>query len=119
MTQKAFAHLIGVDQRTVQRWESGESRPSPYMRQRLYAHLGATPADLGLLPHHQEEVHQEQTNEPPFRPLQNGKESEAFLAGSPDRRKTVVLLLGLFAGSLVVLIVLILVLVIRLLLYIH
>jgi DNA-binding transcriptional regulator YiaG len=35
LSQEALARLIGVSVRTVVRWESGESRPSPLANEKL------------------------------------------------------------------------------------
>jgi DNA-binding transcriptional regulator YiaG len=35
LSQEAFARLLGVSVRTIARWESGESRPSPLAIERL------------------------------------------------------------------------------------
>lgn len=36
MTQKAFAHVLGVSIRTVEAWESGRSTPSPTAKNLIY-----------------------------------------------------------------------------------
>jgi tetratricopeptide (TPR) repeat protein len=50
LSQAELAERIGVgDAKTVRRWESGESTPYPYYRQRLADHLGITLEDLEIL----------------------------------------------------------------------
>lgn len=36
MTQKSFAHILGVSKRTVESWETGKSTPSPTARNLIY-----------------------------------------------------------------------------------
>lgn len=49
LTQEDLAHLVGVDRSTVGRGEAGESVPQPWVRRKLAAQLGATPARLDSL----------------------------------------------------------------------
>ncbi|MEV1011509.1 helix-turn-helix domain-containing protein [Streptomyces sp. NPDC049881] len=48
-TQEAFAHALGVDRTTVQRWERGEGEPQPVQRPKIAELLGVTADQLGLL----------------------------------------------------------------------
>jgi transcriptional regulator with XRE-family HTH domain len=49
LTQSQFAEIAGVQPKTVQRWERGQSSPRSYSVQRLCLHFNTTPADLGVL----------------------------------------------------------------------
>ena len=49
LTQSQLAEIVGVEPKTVQRWESGTNSPSLSSIQRLCAHFNVTPVDLGLL----------------------------------------------------------------------
>ncbi|SRR5258708_21499347 len=116
MTQEAFAALIGVDRRTVQRWESGESTPSAYARQQLSSHLQATPANLGLLAQSLEEERQEQVEEALIRRLQGGTYQNEAQDNSSHGKNTFALVVALLAGSLLVASAIVLVVAIRLVL---
>jgi WD40 repeat protein/transcriptional regulator with XRE-family HTH domain len=48
-TQAYVAEKIGVDNKTVKRWESGESIPRPYCRQKVCDLLGKNAEELGLV----------------------------------------------------------------------
>jgi transcriptional regulator with XRE-family HTH domain len=47
-TQSKLAELLGVDTKTVQRWEQGTHIPRPYAQKRLCAILQHPPQDLGF-----------------------------------------------------------------------
>jgi transcriptional regulator with XRE-family HTH domain len=49
-SQTKVAEALGVDTRTVRRWEMGEAIPFPYYRQKLSRLFGKTAGELGLLP---------------------------------------------------------------------
>lgn len=50
LTHEEFAESLGVDRRSVQRWESGEGDPQPWQQPRIAALLRVTPRELeGLL----------------------------------------------------------------------
>ncbi len=58
LTQERLAEIVGVEPKTVQRWEGGQSTPRPYALQRLREQLQSTPAELGWPDadeHHEEE----------------------------------------------------------------
>ncbi|NJQ05235.1 helix-turn-helix domain-containing protein [Streptomyces lonarensis] len=48
-TQESFAHALGVDRTTVQRWERGEAEPHPTQRPRMASLLGLAPDELCAL----------------------------------------------------------------------
>jgi transcriptional regulator with XRE-family HTH domain len=48
--QQELAERLGVpEERTIRRWERGESQPTPYYRQRLCEVFGLNAEELGLL----------------------------------------------------------------------
>src|ERR1700704_6558480 len=47
-SQAKLAEELGVDTRTVRRWERGQAVPFPYYRQKLSTLFGKTPEQLGL-----------------------------------------------------------------------
>ncbi|HEX3642664.1 MAG TPA: NB-ARC domain-containing protein [Ktedonobacteraceae bacterium] len=47
-SQAKLAEELGVDSRTVRRWERGQAVPFPYYRQKLSTLFGKTPEQLGL-----------------------------------------------------------------------
>ena len=47
-TQAGLAHHLGVTEKTVRRWETGEDTPRPRIRQALAAALGVPLEALGL-----------------------------------------------------------------------
>lgn len=47
-SQAQLAEELGVDTRTVRRWERGQAIPFPYYRQKLAILFGKTPEELGL-----------------------------------------------------------------------
>lgn len=49
-SQAKLAEELGVDTRTVRRWERGQAIPFPYYRQKLSTIFGKTPEELGLPP---------------------------------------------------------------------
>ncbi len=49
-SQIELAERLGTVQVTVSRWETGETAPSPYFRQKLSQILGKTPEELDLTP---------------------------------------------------------------------
>src|SRR5205085_743340 len=71
LTQSQFAEIAGVQPKTVQRWESGESSPRPYSIQRLCIHFNTTPADLGVLYADQQEEERKENHEPISHHAQN------------------------------------------------
>ena len=48
LTQSELAEIIGVDTKTVQRWELGMRKPRPYYMRKLCEYFGKTPAALGF-----------------------------------------------------------------------
>src|SRR5437588_3105183 len=48
-TQITVAEAVGVDAKTVGRWERGETAPYPYFREQLCFLFEKTPEQLGLL----------------------------------------------------------------------
>jgi transcriptional regulator with XRE-family HTH domain len=46
LTQESLAHRLGVDRSTIGRWESGETDPLPWARQKLATILGVTAPQL-------------------------------------------------------------------------
>lgn len=46
MSQERFGELVGMSQRTIAAWESGERRPSLNVLEQVAAALGVTAADL-------------------------------------------------------------------------
>ncbi len=49
-SQAKVAKALGVDVKTVNRWEQGQVIPYPYYREQLCALFGMTAQQLGLLP---------------------------------------------------------------------
>src|SRR6266481_5013967 len=47
-SQAKLAEALGVDTRTVRRWERGQAVPFPYYRKQLTTLFGKTPEELGL-----------------------------------------------------------------------
>src|SRR6266568_2951589 len=50
MTQADLANKLGMSDRSITRWESGEGQPGPYARKRLTELTGVSPEQLGLVP---------------------------------------------------------------------
>lgn len=48
LTQSELAEIIGVDTKTVQRWELGLRRPRAYYMRKLCEYFGKTPEALGF-----------------------------------------------------------------------
>ncbi|TDC73918.1 helix-turn-helix domain-containing protein [Streptomyces hainanensis] len=48
-TQESFAHALGVDRSTVQRWERGDGEPQPFQRPKIANLLGIAPGELNSL----------------------------------------------------------------------
>lgn len=46
LSQERFGELVGMSQRTVAAWESGERKPSLAVLEQVATALGVTPADL-------------------------------------------------------------------------
>ncbi|WP_228564393.1 helix-turn-helix transcriptional regulator [Catenulispora rubra] len=61
-TQESLAAFLGVDRRTVGRWESGTATPQPWIRGRMAGALALTPTELDTLLHSVE-------SEPPADPV--------------------------------------------------
>jgi transcriptional regulator with XRE-family HTH domain len=84
VTQSELAEIMGVTQRTVQRWESGESTPRGYARKKICRYFQATPVELGFLTTGLEGEQQEQISQPKVRSGHGGNHSTLsalYLAG--------------------------------------
>src|SRR5216684_4421180 len=49
LTQEEVAEKLGIDARTIRRWESGSAMPTSYSRRKLLETLAISPEELGLL----------------------------------------------------------------------
>lgn len=56
LSQAKLAEKIGVDTKTIGRWENGENFPHLTQRQKICSIFGKTPAEMGLIDEEQEPV---------------------------------------------------------------
>jgi len=93
MTQAVLAELMGMSERSIERWENGQGQPGPYACRKLMELTGLTPQQLGLVPCVLEEV-------PPLNTDPGEPDPQIH---TPVGRAPHGLLLVLFAGSLLLL----------------
>ena len=77
MTQRELADAVGVPYQTVQRWESGQSRPRPGNLRRLAEALAVTPEELLAPPRFQDDP-------VTYTPAKNPPKSFEDLLGPPE-----------------------------------